>query len=246
MNLYPAIDLQSGKCVRLYQGCYEKVTTYDPQPITVAKDFARQGADFLHIVDLDGAQNGRINNAELIIEIANECGLNVQTGGGIRSWQHVRDYLAQGIHRVILGSVAVTQPQQVMEWIAEFGCERIVIALDVRIDETRVPKLALHGWQTCSTKSLWELLDLYQDSLLKHVLCTDIDRDGTFFGPNCNLYQECIQHYPLLQLQASGGIASLADIKKLSALNVSGAVVGKALYEQKFSLKDAFKEVALC
>ncbi len=244
MNIYPAIDLKSGKCVRLYQGSYEQVTLYANDPVDVAKTFAKQGATVLHVVDLDGAKQGKSENLDLIEKISRESGLWVQTGGGIRTRQNVYDILNKGIARVVLGSIAISQPQEVRKWIHELGSDRIVLALDIRMDANNEPKLALHGWQKPSEKSLWQILDEYQESGLQHVLCTDILCDGTLQGPNINLYKECMWRYPNLHLQASGGVSSLNDLRELALIPVSGVIIGKALYENKFTLSAAFNEVA--
>lgn len=246
MNIYPAIDLKSGACVRLYQGCYDQVTLYENDPLTLAKSFFKDGAMTLHIVDLDGAKQGESINADLIIKIAQESGLQIQSGGGIRTKQQIAAMLNKGIHRIVLGSTAILQPDNVKNWIQEFGPERIVLALDIRIDTAGNPMLALQGWQEASKKTLWEVLDEYRDSLLKHVLCTDISRDGTLSGVNINLYRECIHRYPTLYFQASGGVSTLSDLCELAALSVSGVIIGKALYENKFSLRDAINAVTSC
>lgn len=243
MNIYPAIDLMSGKCVRLYQGCYDQMTLYDNNPIRLAKSFAKQGAQVLHVVDLDGAKQGKTVNLDLIIKIKQETKLNIQMGGGIRSRNQVREILSQGIDKVILGSIAISNPDDVKQWIAELGPEHFVLALDVRMDETNAPKLALHGWKTRSEKNLWDLLEKYKYSSLQHVLCTDISRDGTLQGPNINLYTECVNRYPAISFQASGGVSDLADLTALAKIPVASVIVGKALYENKFSLVDALNEV---
>lgn len=246
MNIYPAIDLKSGACVRLYQGCYDKVTVYQKDPVLLAQSFAEQGARILHVVDLDGAKQGSSINLDLIEKITKESGLQIQTGGGIRTEEQIRDLLNKNIARVVLGSVAVLQPNVVKNWLQEFGGEKIVLALDIRMDENNFPKLALHGWQTESEKNLWDLLDEYQDTPLKHVLCTDIHQDGTLQGPNLKLYQDCVKRYSQLHFQASGGIGHLKDLRELSAVPVAGVIVGKALYENKFTLPEALNEVTVC
>lgn len=246
MNIYPAIDLMSGECVRLYQGRYDQVTVYENNPIRLAIAFAKQGASILHIVDLDGAKQGKSVNLDLIIKIKEITGLAVQMGGGIRSRKQVSEILNQRIDRVILGSIAISNPGIVKEWIEEFGYERFVLALDIRMDESNAPKLVLHGWETRSEKNLWELLDEYLSSSLRHVLCTDVSRDGTLRGPNINLYTECISRYPSIAFQASGGVSALTDLRALSSIPVTSVIVGKALYENKFSLGDALNEVLSC
>lgn len=246
MNIYPAIDLKSGQCVRLYQGQYDQITLYNDDPINLAKSFAEQGATWLHVVDLDGAKNGESIHLDLILKIKKESGLHIQTGGGIRTKLEINKMLQNGIDRIILGSIAVTKPDEVKSWLNVFGEEQIALALDVKIDKAMNPILAIHGWQTTSHLTLWKLLDDYQDSLLKHVLCTDIARDGTLMGCNIDLYKECLKKYPSLCFQASGGIHNLSDLRALSSIAISSVVIGKALYENKFSLRNALDEVAIC
>ncbi|MGB6977165.1 MAG: 1-(5-phosphoribosyl)-5-[(5-phosphoribosylamino)methylideneamino]imidazole-4-carboxamide isomerase [Gammaproteobacteria bacterium] len=246
MIIYPAIDLQSGKCVRLYKGQFDKATLYSDDPFEVASAYAQQGAEYLHVVDLDGAQKGKSTQLELILALAKATKLQLQMGGGIRTYEQMIACLKHGISRVVLGSKAILQGDDVKKWLAEFGAERIVLALDVSFDPTGVPLLVYNGWQKTSSKSLWQLLDEYQTTCLKHVLCTDVGRDGTLQGPNNDLYQQCVQRYPALHFQASGGIHSLADINALANISVAGIIIGKALYESSFSLNDALRVSASC
>jgi phosphoribosylformimino-5-aminoimidazole carboxamide ribotide isomerase len=246
MNLYPAIDIKSGECVRLYQGRYDSVTVYEQNPLIQASKFKQDGATQLHVVDLDGAKQGKQVNFDIITKLAQQSGLKIQMGGGIRTRQQICDALNVGINRVILGSIAVSRTKDVKEWLCQFGGDKIVLALDIRFDSTHLPKLAIHGWQTSSETTLWQLLDEYQDTPLRHVLCTDISHDGTLQGPNISLYQECVKRYPSIEFQASGGVAELADLKALSAIPVAGVIVGKALYANKFTLKAAIEEASQC
>jgi phosphoribosylformimino-5-aminoimidazole carboxamide ribotide isomerase len=246
MKIYPAIDLKSGECVRLHQGSFEQVTYYSKDPIFMASSFAQQGATFLHIVDLDGAKQGKPVNSEIIVKIAQETALKVQTGGGIRTKEEIKAFIAKGIDRIVLGSIAILQPLLVKQWLHEFGAEKIVLALDIRMNENAEPTVAMQGWQTNSEISLWQLLDDYQDSPLQHILCTDIHRDGTLQGPNINLYKECCSRYPLYQFQASGGISSLKDLRALAQIPVAATIIGKALYEKQFSVQEALDEIKSC
>jgi phosphoribosylformimino-5-aminoimidazole carboxamide ribotide isomerase len=243
MHIYPAIDLKAGACVRLYQGCYDNVTVYPTDPIAMANAFAEQGAKFLHVVDLDGAKQGSPVNTAIITQILQNTPLKIQIGGGIRDEKQVRYFLNQGVDKIILGSIAVLNPILVKEWLQEFGAERIVLALDIRMNEKQEPMIATHGWQSSSELSLWQVLEDYQSTALIHVLCTDIHCDGSLQGPNYNLYNECYSRYPALCFQASGGISSLKDLQILAEIPVAGAIVGKALYENKFSLKEALERV---
>lgn len=242
MNIYPAIDLKSGECVRLFKGSFDRVTSYQKDPVAVAKSFVQQGAKFLHVVDLDAAKDGSSNHLPLILNILQATGVPIQIGGGIRNKARIKELIHHGIARIILGSVALSNSKEVKEWLQEFGPDRITLALDIRMNGNE-PQLASHGWQINSHISVWKLLEEYKDSSLIHVLCTDIDRDGTLQGPNIALYHECIKRYPSLQFQASGGIGRLTDLHELAKIPVSSVIVGKALYENKFSLQDAFESV---
>lgn len=239
MIIYPAIDLKDQKCVRLYQGSFDAVTTYESDPLTVAEHYASQGAQYLHVVDLDGAKKGEPVHTEMVLNMIKATGLKVQMGGGIRTKAYAQKLLDQGLHRIIIGSMAIKEPQTVKAWFNEFGSEHITMALDLRMNTQQEPELATHGWLERSGVTLWQLLDTYSDVALRHVLCTDIACDGTLKGSNLNLYEQCQQRFPHLQFQASGGVGSLKDIQALKQMNLAGAIVGKALYEQKFSLTEA-------
>lgn len=236
MNIIPAIDLKNGQCIRLLKGRFDQMTQYDIDPIKAAQSYQNDGATLLHIVDLDGAKNQSMAQTPLITAITQATTLTVQTGGGIRTSQQIEMLLSKGISRVVIGSLAVKEPRLVTQWINEFGNDRIVIALDVRfIDKDYY--CATQGWENNSCISLWSCLENYSD--IKYLLCTDIDRDGTLTGPNIALYQEILKRYPNILLQASGGIGSLSDLKELSQLNIDSVIVGKALYEKRFSLRES-------
>lgn len=244
MQIIPAIDIKSGKCVRLFQGKFEEVTEYEGHPWEVASEYAKHGAQALHIVDLDGAKNGKPVQTSMIAQICQLDQLKVQIGGGIRTHRHLKILFAAHASRVVVGSMAVTNPDEVKSWMQEFGSDKIVIALDVIMDKKNEPIVLRDGWQTQSKQSLWTLIDHYMDAKLENVLCTDVTRDGTLQGPNFTLYEQCLERYPQLHLQASGGISSLADIIALKQLNIYGAIVGKALYEKRFTLQEALSKVA--
>jgi phosphoribosylformimino-5-aminoimidazole carboxamide ribotide isomerase len=236
MDIIPAIDLQNGHCVRLTQGAFDTSTIYNAEPMAQAQIFARQGATWLHVVDLDGARAGAPRQFGLIAEIAQAAGLKVQVGGGIRDDRAVGQLFDAGIARIVVGSLAVNDPQRVIEWIRTFGPTRIVPAFDIKFDPTGAPEILTHGWQSCSGQSLWQVLDGYADSGLTTVLCTDIGRDGMLQGPNLDLYAAMGRRWPTLDLLASGGVADAGDLEKLAALGVAGVVVGKAIYEGRIDL----------
>lgn len=234
MKIIPAIDLHDGKCVRLYKGDFDKVTHYSDQPLEIARAYAALRVDDLHIVDLDGARTGSQQNARVVRELCAETPLTVQLGGGIRDSDRVRYWLENGVARCVVGSVAVEEPERVAAWIGEFGTDRIVLALDVTIEE-QGPILATQGWTTSTGVSLWDLLDRYSTLGAKHLLCTDIGRDGAMSGPNFDLYAEALRRYPDLRLQASGGVRDIGDIGRLRNIGVPAAITGKALLDGKIS-----------
>lgn len=237
MQIYPAIDLKNGQCVRLYQGDFAAAKTYSDDPLAVAEDFIKQGATWLHLVDLDAAKNPVDSQYKLIEKILKTFDIEIQIGGGIREKEQIKNLLELGASRVIIGSQAVYQPESVKSWLNFFGKEKIVLALDVTlVDE--IPYMATHGWQTKSETKLFDLLDFYQKNI-SHLLCTDISRDGTMLGPNISLYLDILKVFPELFLQASGGVSNLSDIQMLKENNMPGVVVGRALYEKKFSLNEA-------
>lgn len=237
--IIPAIDLINGRCVRLYKGDFNQRTDYAEDPIDVAKRFAAEGAERMHIVDLDGAKHGKSAQPDLIMKIATESGLKVQTGGGLRDLSQIQRLLSGGIDRVVVGSLSVTNPQMVKFWLNEVTPSKIVVALDVNLDEDGVPYPATRGWTEASKKSLWEVLDDYSGSGLHTVLITDIGRDGVLGGSNVDLYKEVQSNYPTLDVITSGGVGSIEDVKALKNLKPHGIIIGKALYENKFTVADA-------
>lgn len=242
MELFPAIDLKDGRCVRLAQGDFERSTIYESDPVKQARAFAEAGATWLHMVDLDGAKAGEMQQFDLIERIVKETSLKVQTGGGIRGERTVEKLLKIGVERVVIGSIAVKNRTSVRDWLGAFGPRHLTLAFDVRVTDG-APEVLTHGWQAGSRQLLWDILDGYEGSGLKNILCTDVARDGMLTGTNNGLYRLVMDHAPRLDLQASGGVSSLADLRDLARLGVAGVIVGKALYENKFTLSDALKEV---
>ncbi len=235
--IWPAIDIMDGRCVRLHQGDFAQQTRYDDDPIMRAKAFAGEGAKALHIVDLDGAKKGMVRQSRLIANIAQSSGLMVQAGGGIRTTSDIQNLLDNGVTRVIIGSKAITEPETVHGWLRRFGAEHIVLALDVRL-ENDIPVPAIRGWQESVSTTLWDVLATYGQSV-RHLLVTDIGRDGVLGGANTNLYRQIKSGFPALSLLGSGGVGALDDIKAVRASGANGVIVGKALYERRFSLQEA-------
>jgi phosphoribosylformimino-5-aminoimidazole carboxamide ribotide isomerase len=237
MELIPAIDIRDGRCVRLLHGEFDQETRYEFDPRDLARDYRAAGARWLHIVDLDGAASGERGNASLIGEIARAADLKIQLGGGIRSKRALVEALAVA-DRVVIGSLAVTDPDSVAEWIGEFGRERIVLGLDVRLDDIGRALVTTHGWTESSDLTLDAAIRLYLKAELKHVLCTDVARDGALSGPNVELYRSVQTDWPGIALQASGGIRAAADLEQLASAGVAAAISGKALLEKRIRFEE--------
>ena len=237
--IIPAIDLIAGSVVRLYQGDYEQKTQYNIDPIDIVHSYADQGAQWLHIVDLTGAKDTSKRQLELIGKMVATNRMQFQVGGGIRSEADVTQLLEIGVKRVVIGSLAVKEPELVKGWITKYGAEAIVLALDINIDESGNKFIATHGWQENSGVSIETLLENFLSVGAKHVLCTDISRDGTLQGANHQLYTEMVQRFPTVGWQASGGIGNLDDIAVLKPTHVSGVILGRALLEGKFTVEQA-------
>ena len=238
MIVYPAIDLRDGACVRLMHGRFDQVTRYDDQPAARLAAFAAAGASWAHIVDLDGAEVGRAVQHALIGDLARAIDIRIQSGGGVRSADDVAALIDAGVARVVVGSLAVSQPGTVADWLRRFGSERITLAIDVKADGDRwVP--ALKGWTEAAGVDLWTALDRYPPNLARHLLVTDVGRDGALTGPNLDLLGQIVRRRPDLKVQASGGVASVADLTAAAALGCDGAIVGRALYENRFTLEEA-------
>ena len=231
MQLIPAIDLRNGKCVRLYQGRYDAETVYADDPSEVLDRYVALGARLVHVVDLDGARDGSQANAVAVARLVSQGQAELQLGGGIRDSTTVARWLDAGVVRVVVGSAAVTAPDEVASWFGAFGAERIVPAFDVRLDTDGVPRLATHGWERQTALSLWDAVERYLAHGLRHVLCTDVARDGALTGPNVDLYREAIRRYPTIAWQASGGVRDVADLADLAGIGAAGAISGRALLD---------------
>lgn len=236
MRLISAIDILDGDVVRLFQGDFERCTAYARDPLTLAREYAAAGAPDLHVVDLNAARGDVLDNYARVEELARESGVPMQVGGGVRDEERLLRLLNAGATRAVIGSLAVTEPARVQGWMAVFGAERIVVALDVRPDASGRPRLLTHGWRDDSGESLWRLLDAYVGKGLRHLLCTDASRDGTLAGPNVALYREILSRYPEIELQASGGIGNQEDIVRLKRAKVPAAILGRALLEGRVTL----------
>ncbi len=238
-TVYPALDIRGGRVVRLLQGDYNRETSYGDDPLPRAQVFADTGASWMHLVDLDAAKAGGYTLAPLLAQIAAHTSLKVQTGGGVRSRDDVARILEAGASRVVIGSLAVRETDAVLGWLQEFGAERLTIALDTRQDADGVWRLPVHGWTETAEATLDELASRYAQAGMKHLLCTDIARDGMLSGPNIELYAHLAGLLPGVAVQASGGVRDEADIRAARAAGCGGAVLGKALLEGRLSLAGA-------
>ena len=238
MIIYPAMDLMDGRPVRLAQGRFDDVDSYLTDPVEAVLAFERAGAESAHIVDLDGAREGRPCQHGLIADIALTVSLGLQVAGGFREAEHLKRMYDAGVDRVVIGSLAVKQPDLVREFFAEFGGDRITLALDVSLADG-TPKVLTSGWTEASGRTLWDVAALYPEA--KHMLVTDVSKDGMMAGPNVALMAEIAERLPQVQLQASGGVSSLDDLRALQQAGAAGAIVGKALWEQKIDLQEAIE-----
>ncbi|KTD82686.1 1-(5-phosphoribosyl)-5-[(5-phosphoribosylamino)methylideneamino]imidazole-4-carboxamide isomerase [Legionella waltersii] len=240
MLIIPAIDLQSGRCVRLKQGKFDQVTEFNDDPVERAFSFANAKAGRMHIVDLDGARTGQMQQFNLI-KTMQQASIPIQAGGGIRSLHTAKLCLEAGIDYLVIGSLAITEPELTVQMINELSADKIVLALDVRV-EGNTPFVATHGWQDNSKMSLWQTVDHYQSYGITQILCTDIACDGMMSGPNLGLYQQALERFPNIEWQASGGIRDKQDIHQLKSMGISAAILGLALYQDKSILE----ELLLC
>ena len=238
MILYPAMDLMGGKVVRLAQGRFEDATTYASDPAEALAAFAAAGAKWAHVVDLDGARARRPVQHDLIARLAAEAPLKLQVAGGFRERDQLARMFDAGVARVVIGSLAISDPATVRAFIAEFGADRITLSLDVRIADG-VPYVAVSGWTEDSGASLWDVAANFPEA--RHLLLTDIGRDGMLAGPNFELLEEAATRLPPVAIQASGGVSSLEDLRRLGT---HGAIVGKALWEGRIDLREALAACA--
>lgn len=238
MKIIPAIDLHDGQCVRLYKGDFDRVTVYSDNPAALAQQYAASGFRYLHVVDLDGARRGSQQNQECVQAIARSSTMSVQLGGGIRDTATLEYWFNAGVKRCVVGSIAVTDTKMVRRWLQDYSADKIVLALDVRFDENKVPRLSTQGWTETSTTSLWDAVDSYLEWGLQHVLCTDISRDGALNGPNLELYDEFSSRYPEIDLQASGGVRDIKDLEQTALTGAAAAITGRAMLDGRISQQE--------
>jgi phosphoribosylformimino-5-aminoimidazole carboxamide ribotide isomerase len=232
ITVIPAIDLIDGKCVRLTQGDYAQKTSYHDHPLEVAKKYEAHGIKRLHLVDLDGAKAKKIINHKVLEDICSKTSLNVDFGGGLQSEEDLKIAFECGATQITGGSVAVKNEAMFSHWLKLYGGNKIILGTD-----TKDKMIAVHGWQETSDISLFDILDKYIPKGVAYTISTDVAKDGLLQGPSFELYKEMQEKYPSLNIIASGGVAEIHDIEKLNQMNIYGVVVGKAIYENRISLK---------
>jgi phosphoribosylformimino-5-aminoimidazole carboxamide ribotide isomerase len=240
-NLIPAIDIRGGRVVRLAQGDYARQTDFDADPVALAAAFAGAGARWLHVVDLDAARSGGWSLGPLVRAIRARTQLRIQTGGGVRGEHDFAAILEAGAERVVVGTLAVREPMRVADWLAREGGDRLVLALDARQGEDGRWRVPVAGWTAESGATLEGLLQHYAGLGLRHALCTDIARDGMLSGFNLDLYRWIAGRWPRVQVQASGGVRGLGDIEGAREAGAAAAILGRALLEGRFDLREALE-----
>ncbi len=236
MQIYPAVDIKNGKCVRLKQGNFDAVTVYEQNPVIAAKKWIEKGATYLHIVDLDGAKEGISENEQIIAEIAKLSDVPVQTGGGVRSLKDIERKLQKGVSRVILGTVAVRQPELVKQAVEKFGSDKIVVGIDAKEGY-----VAIAGWEEISNVSALDLCLKMKEYGVKTIIYTDIAKDGMMSGINLEATKELIEKTGM-HIIASGGISNMTDLENVQKINAHGVIIGKALYQQALDLEQVIKK----
>ncbi len=234
MKIFPAIDLIDGCAVRLFKGDYSQKTVYSNTPVDVAKSFVEAGAEYIHIVDLDGARDGSNANIETVRNIVKESGLKAEIGGGIRSVEAIEKYLDLGVMRVILGTAAVTDSEFLKKAVSTYG-EKVAVGVDIKDG-----KVAIKGWTQVSELTCFDFCHQLEDLGVKTVICTDISKDGVMSGTNIELYKDLSAQFKM-DIVASGGVSNLENVRTLTEMNMYGAILGKALYTGSIDLKEAIK-----
>jgi phosphoribosylformimino-5-aminoimidazole carboxamide ribotide isomerase len=236
LRIIPAIDIIEGKCVRLTKGDYNTKKIYNEDPLEVAKEFEAAGIQYLHIVDLDGAKANKIINHKTLEQIASKTNLKIDFGGGLKSDKDLEIAFNSGANQITGGSIAVKNPIIFESWIAKFGAEKIILGADFYPD-TKGGKIATNGWQEKSELVLIPFIQSYQKKGIHYLICTDISKDGMLQGPSFDIYSEILSKTTNLKLIASGGISTFDEIPKLASIGCEGVIIGKAIYENKISLK---------
>ena len=236
MRIIPAIDIIDGKCVRLTKGDYSTKKIYNENPLEVAKEFEASGIEFLHVVDLDGAKASQIMNYKVLEQIASKTNLKIDFGGGLKSNKDLEIAFNSGANQITGGSIAVKNSDIFESWIERYGAQKIILGADFYPDSVG-GKIAINGWQEESTLELIPFIKGYQEKGIQYVICTDISKDGMLQGPSFNVYKEILTEFKNVKLIASGGISTFDELPRLAENGCEGVIIGKAIYENKISLK---------
>lgn len=239
--IIPAFDLINGQAVRLYQGNYSRQKNYDINLYDSLQLYKLDGAEMIHLVDLDGAKDKKNRQIELLKRILSYQIIPIQIGGGVRTTEDISFFLNLGAKRVVIGSSIIENKEEVKKWLNIYGSDSIVLALDVNVSADFKKEICINGWQIKTKINLEEIMEYFSNSGLKHVLCTDISKDGTFLGPNITLYKEISNMFQNIDFQASGGVGSLKDIIDLKKTNVKSVIIGRSFLEKKFTVKEAIE-----
>ena len=232
MRIIPAIDIIDGKCVRLSKGDYNTKIIYNENPLEVAKKFEAHGIQYLHLVDLDGAKSSQIVNYKILEQIASQTALKIDFGGGLKSDNDLRIAFESGANQITGGSIAVKNPDLFKEWIIKYGADKIILGADANNE-----KIAISGWLEESNEELIPFIQNYQNKGIEYVICTDINKDGMLEGPSFDLYAKILAQAQGIKLIASGGISTFEELPKLAAMGCEGTIIGKAIYENRITLK---------
>jgi phosphoribosylformimino-5-aminoimidazole carboxamide ribotide isomerase len=236
IEIIPAIDIINGKCVRLSQGDFQTQKIYSESPVDIAKEFEEVGIKRLHMVDLDGAKKGSVVNISVLENVASSTNLKIDFGGGIKTTSDAEKVFNAGASIINIGSIAIKQPQIVVEWIEKFGAEKILLGADVK-DE----KIVINGWQQSTEINIIAYLKEWSSKKMNNIFCTDVSKDGLLQGASVNLYKKILKAIPNIHLTASGGVSSIQDVEELETIGCSGVIIGKALYEGKIKLNELKK-----
>ena len=236
MEIIPAIDIIEGKCVRLTQGDYNQKKIYNENPLEVAKEFEDAGLSRLHLVDLDGAKEGKVRNWKVLELLAGKTSMVIDFGGGIKTEKDLQIIFECGAALATIGSMAVKDENTFIEWLKKYGADKFLLGADVK-DE----KIAVHGWQETTEIWIYDFIQKYLEQNVRQVFCTDVAKDGALEGPSTELYKNIIQKFPELQFIASGGVSNINDVYKLEEINCKGVIIGKAIYEGRIKLSELKK-----
>lgn len=236
MRIIPAIDIIDGKCVRLSKGDYSTKIIYNENPLEIARQFEAHGIRYLHLVDLDGAKSNRIVNYKILEQIAQNTKLQIDFGGGVKTDEAIKIAFNSGASQVTAGSIVVKNPEIFLSWLRQYGGEKIILGADANAG-----KIAVSGWQEASDQEVIPFIQKYQKEGISYVISTDIEKDGMLQGPSFDLYKKMLREIPGIKLIASGGISSMAELPELQKIGCEGTIIGKAIYENRISLKDLEK-----